>query len=181
MIDIYEHKYQIMKAFVIWYIVYYIIKNLALYFQNQLVYVPAAPSEEYRYPDQNPKGLRSPSEFKLPFVDISVKTSDGYSLKGWFITQPTPKSAVTLIFFQGNGGNIGNRLMNLCELYKNLKCNIVIVGYRGYGYSEGKPTEQGLQTDSLAVLDWVLKEESIDNSKVFVFGRSLGGAVAVYL
>lgn len=55
------------------------------------------------------------------------------------------------------------------------------MGYRGYGHSEGTPTEEGLKLDSEAVLDWALKNPEIDNNKIYVFGRSLGGAVAVYL
>lgn len=57
----------------------------------------------------------------------------------------------------------------------------MIVGYRGYGHSEGVPSEHGLKIDALATMDWCLAHPIINNSKIFVFGRSLGGAVAIYL
>ncbi len=65
--------------------------------------------------------------------------------------------------------------------------NILIVGYRGYGYSEGTPTEEGLMIDSEAILDFILNKRDSEVSKyvnvnnVYVFGRSLGGAVALYI
>ena len=66
-------------------------------------------------------------------------------------------------------------------MYEKWDANILIVGYRGYGHSEGIPTEEGLKIDSLAILDWALKNNQINKSKIFIFGRSLGGAVALYL
>ena len=59
--------------------------------------------------------------------------------------------------------------------------NVVIVGYRGYGRSQGSPTEQGLQLDSEAVLDWTINWSNIDNTKIFVYGWSMGGAVTIWL
>ena len=85
------------------------------------------------------------------------------------------------IFFQGNAGNIGNSLINLELLYSQLKWNIVIVGYRGYGHSQGSPSEEGLKQDAQSILDWTLARSDIDKTKIIVFGRSLGGAVAIDL
>jgi len=55
----------------------------------------------------------------------------------------------------------------------------LIVGYRGYGHSEGTPTEQGLELDAEAIFQFALDHKEIDNSKLFVIGKSLGGAVAI--
>ena len=57
----------------------------------------------------------------------------------------------------------------------------MVVGYRGYGHSEGKPSEDGLKQDAQSILDWTLSREDIDSKKIIVFGRSLGGAVAIDL
>ena len=86
-----------------------------------------------------------------------------------------------LIFFHGNAGNIGSRLPNIDLLVKRLNCNVLILAYRGYGHSEGKPSEKGLQLDAEATLEYALNREDIDNDRIFVFGRSLGGAVAAQL
>ena len=56
-----------------------------------------------------------------------------------------------------------------------------ITSYRGYGKSEGKPTEQGLKYDAQAALDYIINSDMIDPQLIFVFGRSLGGAVAIDL
>ena len=53
--------------------------------------------------------------------------------------------------------------------------------YRGYGHSEGNPSERGLQYDAEATLDWALGNQDIDHTKIFIFGRSLGGAVTIDL
>ena len=58
---------------------------------------------------------------------------------------------------------------------------MLIVGYRGYGHSEGKPTEAGIKLDAQAVFDFAIEHEQINNDKIYVFGRSLGGAVATFL
>ena len=58
--------------------------------------------------------------------------------------------------------------------------NIFVVSYRGYGNSTGTPTEVGLMSDARATLEYVFNKLKIDTSKVFIFGRSLGGAVTIY-
>ncbi len=105
-------------------------------------------------------------------------------------------SAPTVIFFHGNAGNIGLRLPNAAQMYNKLGCNIFMVEYRGYGDSQDcKPTEQGLKLDAEAAYNYLLninnnitgtaagtaESGAIDTSKIFIFGRSLGGAVAFHL
>jgi len=58
--------------------------------------------------------------------------------------------------------------------------NIIGIDYRGYGHSEGKPSEEGIKADTEAILDFVANCEDIDQSKVFIKGHSFGGAVATY-
>jgi len=59
--------------------------------------------------------------------------------------------------------------------------NVLIVEYRGYGRSTGAPSESGLQLDAQTALQYLLDRSDINHSKIFVFGRSLGGAVAIDL
>jgi pimeloyl-ACP methyl ester carboxylesterase len=85
----------------------------------------------------------------------------------------------TLVFFHGNAGNIGLRLPNALQMLQYLNANILMVEYRGYGESDSvTPSEQGLKLDAQAALKFILKHDKIDASKIFLFGRSLGGAVA---
>lgn len=134
-----------------------------------------------QYPEENEEGKRSPADKNMPYEDIIVTTEDEVKLAGWFIRDPA-KSKIhpTIIYMQENYGNIGYRLSWAENLYHNLAVNIVIVGYRGYGHSEGTPSEQGIEKDSKAIIAWTLNNDEIDQNQVYVFGNVLGGAVAVY-
>ncbi len=99
-------------------------------------------------------------------------------------TLPTAVTAVsrtvpTLVFFHENAGNMGMRLPNLRLLSTRLCVNIFVLSYRGYGESAGVPSEPGLIMDADAALQHIGSRSDIDLSRVFLFGRSLGGAVAV--
>jgi len=72
-------------------------------------------------------------------------------------------------------------MINLEQFYYEMECNILIVGYRGYGHSQGQPTEEGLELDAEAIFQWAIECKDINKKKIFVFGRSLGGAVAIQL
>jgi pimeloyl-ACP methyl ester carboxylesterase len=89
------------------------------------------------------------------------------------------KQVPTLLFFQANAGNMGFRLQNLVHLHQYHSVNIFIVSYRGYGASTGKPSERGLLLDGEAAFKYLKMRDDIDPTKIVVFGRSLGGAVAV--
>ena len=84
-----------------------------------------------------------------------------------------------LIYFHGNAGNIGSRLPNIQLIVKKCNTNVLILAYRGYGDSEGTPSEEGLKLDADATLEYAQSRDDIDNDRIFVFGRSLGGAVAI--
>ena len=87
--------------------------------------------------------------------------------------------APTILFFHANAGNMGMRMDNLEQMYRIVRANVFILSYRGYGNSEGNPSEAGIQLDAEAAIEYVFKS-TIDTNKVFIFGRSLGGAVAIY-
>ena len=75
--------------------------------------------------------------------------------------------------------DIGTRLNFIQHLLKNLNVNFLIIAYRGYSYSEGEPNEPGIKLDGHAILDYAFSRKDLDTSKIIVFGRSLGGAVAI--
>ena len=103
-------------------------------------------------------------------------------LHAWFVkANPYPKLCRTLLFFHGNAGNIGSRLPNIDILVKRLNCNVLILAYRGYGDSEGTPSEPGFKLDAEATLEYALNAEDINNDRIFVFGRSIGASVAARL
>jgi pimeloyl-ACP methyl ester carboxylesterase len=151
--------------------------------QESLLYFPSVGGIPRR-PSQNPKGYRSPAEYNIPFESHSITTADGIKIHAWLLLHPDSlqNKIPTILFFHGNAGNIGLRLPNANQMYHHLKANIVLVEYRGYGDSDdAKITEKGLQLDAEAAWDFFRSHSQIDPSRIFVFGRSLGGAVAFHL
>ena len=134
-------------------------------------------------PRDNPPTYRSPQEHGLPFRDVSIRTADGCILHGWLILHPDGEAEkrTTVLYFHGNAGNIGLRLPLLEDLYKRLGVNILAVDYRGYGMSTGVPSWPGLQEDAMSSLRYLIEQSEIDPTRLVVFGRSLGGAVAAWL
>lgn len=144
-----------------------------------MLYHPNVPDERYRYPENMPPGYRNPKEYGMDYEDCHFKAKDKVKLHAWFVkANPNPLLCRTLIFFHGNAGNVGSRLPNIEILVKKLHCNVLILAYRGYGNSEGTPSEEGLKLDAEATLEFAQNHSQIDNDRIFVFGRSLGGAVA---
>lgn len=86
-----------------------------------------------------------------------------------------------MMFFHGNAGTIAERLPNAEGLIKHVGCNVMLVEYRGYGTSQGEPTEAGLKADAQGAIEHLKQRKDIDTENLFVFGRSLGGAVAISL
>ena len=145
-----------------------------------MLYHPAIPEPKYRYPKNMPPGYRNPKEHGMDYEDCKIVAKDGVKLHAWFVkASRDSKNHRTLIFFHGNAGNIGSRLPNIDKIEKKMNTNVLILAYRGYGDSEGEPSEKGLGLDAEATLDYALSRTDIINpDRIFVFGRSLGGAVA---
>lgn len=129
------------------------------------------------FPEKNL--LATPEDIGLSFEDLTLTTEDGVRIHGWYV--PFDGSRKTLLWFHGNAGNIGNRVDLLSRLHRNLKINILIIDYRGYGKSEGEISEEGTRRDARAAYDYLMGRPDVDPRKVLVFGRSLGAAVAVDL
>lgn len=129
------------------------------------------------HPDNPPNSrifVPPPNALSLPFENIYFKSLDSTKLHGYLILQPQPLECPTILFLHGNAGNIGHRLPNAKGLYKYLHANVFLLEYRGYGFSEGHPSESGLYKDAQAALNYLLSRQDIDHSRIIVFGRSLG-------
>jgi len=118
---------------------------------------------------------------------VDVASEQPRRIHAWFLPagdDAATRSAPTLLFCHANAGNIGLRIPNFEYLIKRLQVNVFALDYRGYGQSEGTPSEEGLIEDALCAWRWLQKESSagrIDAEQLFVFGRSLGGAVTIAL
>lgn len=125
------------------------------------------------------RGLHAdPSTVGLDFEDARFETSDGVGLHSWFVPG---RNDPTLLWFHGNAGNISHRLEQLKLLHDAVGANILIVGYRGYGDSEGTPSEKGFYADAIAALSFLNDRDDVDDTKIVYYGQSVGAGVAAEL
>ena len=141
-----------------------------LYFsQSRLLYYPELPSRALE---------ASPADIGLAYETVHLTAGDGTRLHGWFVPATAPRG--TLLFSHGNAGNIAHRLDSIRQFH-SLGLNVLIYDYRGFGESEGKPTEAGTYLDVKAAWDYLLEERLIRSQEIIIFGRSLGAAIAAEL
>ncbi|MDR1581490.1 MAG: alpha/beta hydrolase [Synergistaceae bacterium] len=122
--------------------------------------------------------VRTPEAYGLEFEDVTLVTSDGVKLSGWYV--PAPEARGTLLFFHGNAGNISHRLDSI-EIFHYLGLSVFIVDYRGYGKSEGRRSIPGVTEDALSAWRYLTEERGISPDDIVMFGRSVGGAIAMQL
>lgn len=122
-----------------------------------------------------------PSIYKIPFEVAHIRSTNNVILHAYWMRHPGEKgsTAPTFIYLHGNAGNIGHRLSNAKGLFLRCGCNILMVDYRGYGLSTGKPSERGFYDDVRSTFNYLLARTDLDHKQICIFGRSLGGAVAI--
>jgi len=126
------------------------------------------------YPDKtNVLSKKSlPPDIKEFFVD----TEDHIKVQGLYL--PLANSNKVLIYFHGNAGNIYDRIPDLIQLQKS-GVNVIGSGYRGYGKSEGSPSEEGIYRDANAIFKYATEELGFSENNIIIFGRSIGTAAAL--
>jgi hypothetical protein len=124
--------------------------------------------------------LETPRSAGLDFSDVTVISGGRYRLHGWFVPAAGPEPRSTLLFLHGNAGNIGDRIGKIA-LFHRMGLNVFIFDYRGYGNSEGRPTEEGMYQDAEAAYDTLTARPDVNPDTVFLYGASLGGVAAVDL
>ena len=144
-----------------------IVLNIIMFFlQPGMIFIP------YQTLDQSPR------DWGLEYENVFIHTSDGFKLHGWYIPHKNAKR--TLLFFHGNAGNISHRGESI-KIFHRLGLNVFIFDYRGYGRSEGQPSEAGLYEDAQSAWNYLVSKKELQPDNIIIFGRSLGGAVAVTL
>ena len=111
--------------------------------------------------------------------EIRIKVHDGTRLHGWLRhTVEEPRSRGLVIYFGGNAEEVSGQMHDAPML---APWSVAAFNYRGYGLSEGRPSEAALTADALVIYDQLARRDGIDPNRIVVFGRSLGSAVAVQL
>jgi fermentation-respiration switch protein FrsA (DUF1100 family) len=159
--------------------------TFVMIFEDRFIYFPS------KYPEGTwdiQKLGAGRGEVSPKIEDVWFKATDGVRLHGWYCTpklDENEKSShvsprTTLLWFHGNAGNISHRYPVIERLLEQ-RVAIFIVDYRGYGRSEGSPSEEGLYMDARGAWDYLLNERATLPQQIIIFGDSLGGAVAIDL
>jgi hypothetical protein len=119
-----------------------------------------------------------PADVEVAGEEVFLDTEDGVRIHAFWL--PADGADRAFLFLHGNAGNASHRLPN-AALLTRLGAAVLLLDYRGYGRSEGRPTESGVYADARAGLAHLVEARGFAPERVVVFGRSLGGAVAVDL
>lgn len=141
------------------------ILGLMFLFQNKLLFMPSSAI------------FQTPQSAGLTAEDLWVTTEDGVRIHGWYF--PNESAELVVVLSHGNAGNISGRI-SIAETLLNSGAAVVMYDYRGYGQSDGRPTESGLYKDIEAVVHHLKTEKGYEETDMVMYGRSLGGAVAAY-
>jgi len=119
----------------------------------------------------------SPESLDLPWTEHRVETPDGLLLHGWMIGDHKSGNKPVVVYSHGNAGNISGRL-DIAGVIANQGAAVFLYDYRGYGKSDGSPTEEGVYVDGKSVINYLRADLEISVSQMIFYGQSLGGAVA---
>jgi len=132
-------------------------------FQRKLLYRP-----DTQRPDMAHLGIST-------LRAVEIETADGLRLLAWYL--PPPAGRAVVVYFHGNGGNLGYREARMMQ-FAAAGFGALFLEYRGYGGNPGSPTEDGLYADARAALDF-LDAQGIDPGRLVLYGESLGTGIAV--
>jgi uncharacterized protein len=149
-------------------VAYLLVLALVRVFESRLIFFPNYP--ERLDGDWHPRDLN--------VEDVWITTSDGVKLHAWWI--PGDKARFTFLAFHGNASNMANRAP-IYEFLRGTPANVFALEYRGYGHSEGSPSETGVYLDAEAAYEYLVNTKRADPKTIISFGQSLGSAVATHL
>lgn len=109
--------------------------------------------------------------------EVALSLADGVVLRGWVIEKDVDRLPFLFYF----GGNAEEVSLNIAEYREKVNANVVLVNYRGYGDSSGRPSEGALKADALAVYDEIAGRYGLSPEDCGAWGRSLGSSMAAYL
>ncbi|PYQ45472.1 MAG: alpha/beta hydrolase [Acidobacteria bacterium] len=130
------------------------------------------------FPDRELYG--DPADVGLAFTDLTIPTEDGERLHAWWIPTRVMPVRGHVLFFHGNAGNVSHRLEHAVALTA-AGLDLLLLDYRGYGRSTGRPNEEGLHRDAHAARAALVAGGHVDPARLVYMGESLGGAVALRL
>lgn len=155
--------------------------------QGYLLYQPSMPpGSREQVPTPGDYGMAD-------WEEVDLTASDSTLLKAFVIYAPPDPDATsdgkrghcstrpTVLMLHANAGNVGHRMPLARVFVHRMRCNVVALSYRGYGKSQGKPSEKGILDDAQTTLDWTCSHDILGPTKKLLYGQSLGGAVSIGL
>lgn len=113
-------------------------------------------------------------DFDFTIESVVFKSANGNKINGWFLKPKNKISTITLLHLHGNSGCLFSQYQAMTPLIKN-DFQIFLFDYSGFGFSEGKATKENILTDALSALDYLKSRQDIKNTKLVIYGQSLGG------
>jgi hypothetical protein len=136
--------------------------------QRRIVFVPCKPL------------VATPADYGLPYESVTLPVSLEEEIHGWWIPAHSSDAPV-LLYFHGNGGNISANLPRV-QRYHTIGFSVFLIDYRGYGLSKGRfPSEKRVYEDAETAWRYLIEQRGVPPEKLYVFGHSLGGAIALEL
>jgi len=121
--------------------------------------------------------VTDPAAYQMEYSDQFLTNRLGTRIHAWHLRYPG--ASRTVLFCHGNAGNVSHRMETL-KLFRELGVSVLIFDYSGYGKSAGRPSEKATEADARAAWDYLM-ESGVAPDEVIIFGRSIGGGVAVSL
>jgi len=137
-----------------------------MWFENKLIFIPAGPNRWSPPPDP-------------AFQDVYIKDSNGETIHAWWLPRPGGHGA--LHYSHGNAGNLSWRGQVCKQWSDELNCSVLIYDYPGFGKSTGSPDETGCYAAAHASWKWLTEQTEVSSEQIIIYGKSLGGAMAVDL
>ncbi len=128
------------------------------------------------HPHTSESSWLSPGELA---EDVWLQANTGERIHAWWC--PVENPDWVLLYCHGNAGNLSYRRDLIRRWQRELNASVLIFDYPGFGKSEGKPSEAGCYAAAQAAYDWLLENKSVSPSQLVLYGKSLGGAMAVEL
>ena len=147
----------------------YLMASLGLLLaQRRIVFVPCKPI------------VATPDDYGLAYESVTIPVNAEETIHGWWVPSQLADAPV-LLYFHGNGGNVSSNLPRV-ERYHTVGFSVFLIDYRGYGLSQGRfPSEKRVYEDAETAWRYLVEQREIDPQRLYVFGHSLGGAIALEL
>lgn len=124
------------------------------------------------------KNKKDTINFDFTIESIIIKSKNKNNLNAWFLKPKNSKATITLLHLHGNSGNLFTQYEKIAPLIKN-GFQILMFDYSGYGYSEGEADRANIVDDAISSFDYMISREDTKNTKIVIYGQSLGGNLAV--